>query len=263
MIHYSEDKRMLEYGLMKSYPGIFCFSTTRHGGYSTGEYASFNCNNYCGDVMENILKNRSLLCSLLPGTEKELVIPHQVHRAEVRVVDREFCKQPESLRASLLEGVDALVTDVPGKCICVSTADCVPVMCFDTKQGVVAAIHAGWRGTVARIITETLQVMNRTYGTQGKDVVACIGPSISLEAFEVGDEVYTCFEPIKYRAKWYLYVERKCRFFLGTQARYSFGTYFVRHYVEIGLILTYICLEAFVFRNNKSVYNEEFSDRSI
>lgn len=144
--------------------------------------------------MENILKNRSLLCSLLPGTEKELVIPYQVHRAEVRVVDREFCKQPESLRASLLEGVDALVTDVPGKCICVSTADCVPVMCFDTKQGVVAAIHAGWRGTVARIITETLQVMNRTYGTQGKDVVACIGPSISLEAFEVGDEVYTCFE---------------------------------------------------------------------
>lgn len=242
------------------------------------------------------IENRSLLCSLLPGTEKELVIPHQVHRAEVRVVDREFCKQPESLRASLLEGVDALVTDVPGKCICVSTADCVPVMCFDTKQGVVAAIHAGWRGTVARIITETLQVMNRTYGTQGKDVVACIGPSISLEAFEVGDEVYTCFEQqgfdmqriasrqesgilicgkqtvcscliwctlIKYRAKWYLYVERKCRFFLGTQARYSFGTYFVRHYVEIGLILTYICLEAFVFRNNKSVYNEEFSDRSI
>ena len=155
MIHYSEDKRMLEYGLMKSYPDIFCFSTTRHGGYSTGEYASFNCNNYCGDVMENILKNRSLLCSLLPGTEKELVIPHQVHRAEVRVVDREFGKQPESLRVSLLEGVDALVTDVPGKCICVSTADCVPVMCFDTKQGVVAAIHAGWRGTVALIVTET------------------------------------------------------------------------------------------------------------
>ena len=58
MIHYSEDKRMLEYGLMKSYPGIFCFSTTRHGGYSTGEYASFNCNNYCGDVMENILKKQ-------------------------------------------------------------------------------------------------------------------------------------------------------------------------------------------------------------
>ena len=124
---------------MKSYPGIFCFSTTRHGGYSTGEYASFNCNNYCGDVMENILKNRSLLCSLLPGTEKELVIPHQVHRAEVRVVDREFCKQPESLRASLLEGVDALVTDVPGKCICVSTADCVPVICLIQKS-----LHCFW-----------------------------------------------------------------------------------------------------------------------
>lgn len=212
MIQYSNDKRMLEYGLMKSYPGIFCFSTTRHGGYSTGKYASFNCNSYCGDTQENVLANRQLLCDLLPGTEKELIIPHQVHRTEVRIIDHEFIDRPEAERTSLLEGVDALVTDVSGKCICISTADCVPVMCFDVKHRVVAAIHAGWRGTVARIVTRTLEIMSCTYGTQGKDVIACIGPSISLEAFEVGDEVYDCFkqsgfdmEHIAFRSdKWHI-----------------------------------------------------------
>ena len=106
---------MLEYGLMKSYPGIFCFSTTRHGGYSAGEYASFNCNGFCGDSPENVQKNRELLCSLLPGKKKELIIPHQVHRTEVRIVSREFLSHPETERASLLEGVDALVTDVAGE----------------------------------------------------------------------------------------------------------------------------------------------------
>lgn len=194
MMQYSNDKRMLEYGLMKSYPGIFCFSTTRHGGYSAGEYASFNCNGFCGDSPENVQKNRELLCSLLPGKKKELIIPHQVHRTEVRIVSREFLSHPETERVSLLEGVDALVTDVAGECLCISTADCVPVLCFDVKHRAVAAIHAGWRGMVARIVAKTLEVMACTYGTQGKDVIACIGPSISLEAFEVGDEVYDCFE---------------------------------------------------------------------
>jgi YfiH family protein len=59
---------------------------------------------------------------------------------------------------------------------------------------VVAAVHAGWRGTVGRIVEKTLETMKLHYGTEGKDVVACIGPSISLESFEVGDEVYAAFE---------------------------------------------------------------------
>ena len=58
----------------------------------------------------------------------------------------------------------------------------------------IAAVHAGWRGTVGRIVEKTLEVMRLHYGTEGKDVVACIGPSISLESFEVGDEVYAAFE---------------------------------------------------------------------
>lgn len=193
MAVYSKDRRMLEYGLTKSYPDIFCFSTTRHGGYSEGAYASFNCNGYCGDKPEPVTANRELLCSLLPGTEKELILPHQIHCTEVRIIDEGFLAQSQEAKVALLEGVDALVTGLSGKCICISTADCVPVLCYDRKHRAVAAIHAGWRGTVAGIVRKTLETMQQTYGTEGRDVVACIGPSISPEAFEVGDEVYDSF----------------------------------------------------------------------
>ena len=88
-----------------------------------------------------------------------------------------------------------MITRSPLKdfCLCVSTADCVPVLLYDVSKDVIAAIHAGWRGTVGRIVEKTLEVMGSEYGTEGKDVIACIGPSISLESFEVGDEVYAAF----------------------------------------------------------------------
>ncbi len=181
MKRLTSDNKMLGYELMKAYPNISCFSTTRHGGCSKGNYASFNCNGYCGDEAEDVNRNRELLRSLLPGESVELVIPHQTHSDHVKVVD--------TIQVNTeLEGVDALVTDIPGYCLCVSTADCVPVLLYDTRKKVVAAIHAGWRGTVARIVEKTVSVMDNQYGSQGKDLIACIGPSISLEAFEVGDE---------------------------------------------------------------------------
>lgn len=192
MARFSADRRLLVYGLTESYADIFCFSTTRHGGYGTGEYASFNCNPYCGDSVQAVMRNRGLLCSLMPRPDA-LVIPHQTHGTTVRVVDEDFVSLPDAEKASRLEGVDALVTDRAGQCLCVSTADCVPVLCYDARRRAVAAVHAGWRGTVARIVGHTLRVMADTYGTEGGDMHACIGPSISPEAFEVGDEVWQAF----------------------------------------------------------------------
>ena len=74
--------------------------------------------------------------------------------------------------------------------ICISTADCIPILLYDRKNQVVAAAHAGWRGTVNYIAGHTLDRMRALYGTDGKDVIACIGPGISLPSFEVGEEVY-------------------------------------------------------------------------
>lgn len=192
MESFASDKRVLEYDSAKSYPDIFCFSTTRHGGYGKGNYASFNCTHYCGDEPADVLRNRQLLHSLLPRHE-QLIIPRQTHSTNVRLIDRSFIAMSREEQDAALEGVDALVTSLPRHCICVSTADCIPVLCYDRRQKVAAAIHAGWRGTAGRIVGKTLQAMNTAYGCKGEDIVAFIGPGISVDAFEVGDEVYEAF----------------------------------------------------------------------
>ena len=177
---------MLGYGIMKLYSNISCFSTTRHGGSGEGTYATFNCTHYCGDNPEHVKTNLEKLAMSLPERPRVFVIPRQTHTSNVRVIT-DVPTQEE------LQDVDAVVTHLKGFCLCVSTADCVPILIYDKEKRVIAAVHAGWRGTVGRIVEKTLEAMKSHYGTDGKDVIACIGPSISLESFEVGDEVYDAF----------------------------------------------------------------------
>lgn len=112
---------------------------------------------------------------------EDLALPRQVHSDNV-------CWMQEAGR---LEATDAVITDKPGLCVCVKTADCIPVLLYDTRKRVVAAVHAGWRGTVSRIVQKTLKLMQPLEPT---DIHAIIGPGISLEWFEVGDEVYDAFQ---------------------------------------------------------------------
>ncbi|MCM1108666.1 MAG: peptidoglycan editing factor PgeF [Clostridium sp.] len=173
--------------------GVRAFSTLRHGGYSTGTYTSFNVNAYCGDDPENVYRNEALLCGELGIDRTRLVMPHQTHGERVLRVDEAFLSSGMDVRSALSEGVDAVMTDVSRVCVAVSTADCIPVLLYDRRMRVVAAVHAGWRGTVAHIVEKTLRTMSETYATRSEDVCAVIGPGISLDAFEVGDEVYDGF----------------------------------------------------------------------
>lgn len=173
---------------------VIAFSTTRHGGCSVGNYASMNCTPYTGDDIEAVQSNQTLLCTALHFVKERLVIPYQTHGIEVRLIDDAFLRLSSEERYTLLQGVDALVSAEPNTCLCVSTADCIPILLFDKKHRVVAAVHAGWRGTVNGIVTKVLNVMYQTYGSVGENLVAVIGPGISLHAFEVGEEVYEAFE---------------------------------------------------------------------
>ena len=111
---------------------------------------------------------------------EDLALPRQVHSDSV-------CWMQEAGRP---EQTDAVITDKPGLCVCVKTADCIPVLLYDTRRRIVAAAHAGWRGTVARIVQKTIKQMQPH---NPDDIHAIIGPGISLEWFEVGDEVYEAF----------------------------------------------------------------------
>ena len=181
--------------------GVKAFSTTRKGGVSTGNYGEFNINEYCGDEPENVAQNRKLLADELGIATDHIIMPHQVHGVEVRQVAGEFLSMPENIRKMILEGVDAVMTNQKGLCIGVSTADCIPVLLYDEEHLAVAAIHAGWRGTLARIVHKTIQEMTFAYQTDPKKLKAVIGPGISLDNFEVGDEVYEAFQQAAFPMK--------------------------------------------------------------
>ncbi len=172
---------------------VVAFSTTRKGGVSEGKYGEFNINAYCGDLPEHIVANKKLLAEVLGLSEQHIFMPHQVHGTEIRQIGKELGSMPASVRQMILEGVDAVMTNVPGYCIGVSTADCIPVLLYDEEYHAAAAIHAGWRGTVARIVMKTIAMMHTSFGTAPQHLKAVVGPGISLEHFEVGDEVYKQF----------------------------------------------------------------------
>ena len=193
MIPITADKSLLGYGSLAACPNIFHFVTARRGGCSEGNYASFNCSPYTDDERSRVQRNQALLRERAGRPIKELVIPRQVHGVECLLVDERYVSLPALQRQELLQGVDALATVLPGYCLCVSTADCIPVLLYDRRRGAVAAVHAGWRGTVRRIVQRVLQQMAVAFDTCGADVLAAIGPGISLQAFEVGEEVYEAF----------------------------------------------------------------------
>ena len=105
------------------------------------------------------------------------------------------------------EGKDAVVTDCRNVCIGVHTADCVPVLFYDPTHHAIGVAHAGWRGTVQRIVQHTLKHMTELYGTKPSDLKVVIGPCISEKNFEVGQEVYDTFAtegfPMEHIARMY------------------------------------------------------------
>lgn len=205
-------------------PNVTAFSSTRHGGVSEGNYASFNVNPYSGDDPEHIAQNRKALCKLLHIKTDSLVMPHQVHGTGITQIGKTFFLLSEDIRRNALEGIDALITNVPGICIGVSTADCIPIIIYDPEHHAAGVVHSGWRGTVANIVEAAIEAMARSYHCRPESLLAVIGPGISLRNFEVGDEVYDAFATAGYpmdviaerKEKWHIDLPRCCRLQLET-----------------------------------------------
>ena len=140
-------------------------------------------------IRETIIKH----FPTLQGKIDRGLYPHQTHTDNVFHITKEFLELPEENRKAQLEGIDAVITNVQDTIIGISTADCIPVLIYDPEHHAAAAIHAGWKGTVKRIVEKSLSKMQTTFGTNPAKCVAAIGPGISLESFEVGDEVGEAF----------------------------------------------------------------------
>ncbi len=167
---------------LTTYNEVVHFVSGRSGGVSEGEVASLNISYKANDNPVNVQENRRRLAAALEITPHQLFFPAQTHSSNVRLVTAKT-------HSDDLGDTDALITNTPGLCICVMSADCVPVLLLDPVKKAAAAIHAGWRGTVGKIVTETVKAMQTQFGTDPTDLIAGIGPSICPQVYEVGPEV--------------------------------------------------------------------------
>ncbi len=164
--------------------------STRAGGISEGYLASLNLGWDRGEPRENVCENYKRVCSALGGDYQKLVLSDQIHETKVIYADENHCGG-ENIEKRL-KGVDGLVTDKPGLILATSYADCVPLFFIDSKKRIIASSHSGWKGTVAKIGQETLEKM-KEMGSDVKDIVVIIGPSICQKCYEVSEDVAVQF----------------------------------------------------------------------
>ncbi len=125
------------------------------------------------------------------------------------MISQEFLKMSDTERKRTLEGIDSIISNVKDVTMGISTADCIPVIVYDPKHHAAAAIHAGWKGTLLRIVSKTMQEMHRVYDTNPSDCSAVIGPGISQESFEVGQEVVEAFSEAGFEMENYVIIKTK------------------------------------------------------
>ena len=169
-----KNQELIYYKVFSGFENVVAFTSTKQ---------SFKTRNprFTGDSPEVFENNRILLAEKLMIKPEQLVFPRQTHTNCVAEIT--------DIPANEIKETDALVTNKTGVCLCVQTADCVPILLFDSVKGVIAAVHAGWRGTVKKIAEIAVQKMIKNYNSNPKNIIAAIGPSISPDIYEVGIEV--------------------------------------------------------------------------
>lgn len=165
--------------IFKKYKKVVAGQTTRQGGVSTAPYDSLNLSFNTEDDIENVTENRKRAWETFSFSEEQTATAHQTHGIAVKKVEQ----------AGKWEGFDAFITRKKNILLAVSVADCSPILLYDPAQEAIAAIHAGWKGTIHRIVTNTLQNMESAYKTNPRDCLAYIGTCIDVCDYEVGPEV--------------------------------------------------------------------------
>ena len=203
----------MEYPLLADTGVVRHGFSTRLGGVSEGCFSSLNLGFHRGDREEAVQENFRRIAASMGVRCEDMVLSRQTHTTNVWVVTEEdrgmgmTCSMEYSKRASenpgrsasggfqleangKLEGVDGLVTNIPGICLVTFYADCVPLFFVDPVKKVIGLSHSGWRGTVGKIGRVTVELMQQQYGCEPCDILAAVGPSVCRDCYEVsGDAV--------------------------------------------------------------------------
>lgn len=174
---------------------------TRVGGVSQGKFARMNLSFTRGDDPDHVRENYRRMADALHVDMERMVLAWQTHTTNVRRVTEEDGGKG-IIRERDYRDVDGLITDVPGITLVTFFADCVPLYFLDPVHKAIGLSHSGWRGTVKRMGKVTLKAMENAFGTRPEDVLACVGPSICRDCFEVGEEVAAEFQKEFSREYW-------------------------------------------------------------
>ncbi len=163
---------------------VIAAQSNRLNGLSEEPFGTLNLGLSVNDDEQLVLKNRELFFGSIGVQLNQLAISYQIHGSKVLTINE----------PSQTQGYDAQITNKPTVFLVVSVADCTPILIHDTKNNAVAAIHAGWKGTAGKIVSNTLLEMQKQYGTIGVNCKAFIGACIGYANFEVNEDVAKHFD---------------------------------------------------------------------
>ncbi|HZQ07183.1 MAG TPA: peptidoglycan editing factor PgeF [Anaerolineae bacterium] len=175
MVFYQSD-------LFKAFPNVIHAVTTRHGGVSPAPFDSLNLSSHVGDSPDNVMENMERFHRAL-GLERRTTV--DAHQAQADRVARVTVAE----RGTRIQGVDGLITNLRGIPLMLRYADCVPILLYDPTHQAIGIAHAGWRGTVGKIVTNTVKAMQDAFGTEPSQLITAIGPSIGPCCYEIGADV--------------------------------------------------------------------------
>ncbi len=183
----------LEYPLLTDTRIVHHGFSTRLGGVSQGCYASMNLSFTRGDDEAAVRENYHRIAKSIGVKCENMVLSQQTHTTNVRVVT-EKDKGKGIVKPLDYTDVDGMVTNIHGICLVTFYADCVPLYFVDPVQKAIGLSHSGWRGTVGKIGKETIRKMEEQYGSDPKDILAAVGPSICKDCYEVSEDVILEFQ---------------------------------------------------------------------
>ena len=186
--HEKDGVVYVSFPLLDAEKGFVHGFSTRIGGVSEGDLSSMNLSFTRGDDPERVKENYRRIAAAIGFDEKRLVLTHQTHTNHVRVVTEADAGKGYTKERDYTD-VDGLVTNVPNLVLATFYADCVPLFFIDPVHRAIGLSHSGWRGTVHKMGQATLDAMHERFGTEAKDVIAAVGPSICQDCYEVSEDV--------------------------------------------------------------------------
>ena len=221
----------------------------KKGGKSTGIYKSLNCGIGSSDSKKNVLNNLKIVCKKINCSSKNLILLNQIHSNKFYFINKNYKFKKKKLNG------DALITNVKKIALGVIVADCVPVLIYDKNLKIISAIHAGWKSVYKEIIKKVVKFLIKK-GSNTKNLVAVIGPSISEKSYEVQKDFKSKFLKKDKQSKFFFKIRKNKTYF-------SLNKYVYYHLKKLGIKnLEIIKKNTFDPKNNffsarKSIQNKE------